>query len=232
MGGALLAFLLIKPPSLVPFIVVLAALRYWKVIVSLSLTACALVSLPVMIFGVAGLGGYFRTMVNALSWRSGQVGGFDPASTRSFAGFAQLLAPSFVSTAATVIFAISVLALLAIYSYRSPSIDLPWALAVVAALLISPHVLIHDLSLLLLPVLIGVRHASLGPAHLGALVAVGYVAVTIGFGISHVAPIQLSVLAEAALGIWFIAAMHRDPKIVIVDDSQPAAMTNPAAKIA
>lgn len=207
LAGALLSFLLIKPAYLAPFVVVLAVSRYWKALVSLFLTTVGLFVLPLPIFGLGGLGNYFHTMMNALSWGSGQVSGFDPHGTRSFEGFVQLLAPGSVASVATVIFAIAILAVLAFFSLRAASIDLPWALAVVSAVLISPHVLIHDLSLLLLPVLVALAHASSGPAHLNALIALGYLGVTVGFGLSYVLPIQLSVVALLSLGTWLVAAV-------------------------
>jgi hypothetical protein len=94
------------------------------------------------------------------------------------------------------------LLLLIVGTRRARTIDLPFGLATLVALLISPHVLIHDLTLLLVPVAISLHHRQTGLRHLTALLVGSYLALTVGFALPLVVPIQLAVLAMVGLGLW------------------------------
>jgi hypothetical protein len=121
----------------------------------------------------------------------------------------QLLFSDPLSTVLTAGLALALLAAVARVAWRSRSLELSFGAAVVAGLLASPHVLVHDLTLLLIPVAIVIRHRAGGPDHLGPLLSLGYVASLAGIGLVSIVPLQLSVVAMAALGLWTWLAAER-----------------------
>jgi hypothetical protein len=75
----------------------------------------------------------------------------------------------------------------------------------VVALLINPHVLVHDLAMLLLPVAVAVAQARRGRSGLTPVLLTGYLLMMVGFRSVSIVPVQLSVLALAGLAVWMAA---------------------------
>lgn len=80
---------------------------------------------------------------------------------------------------------VAALAAVAVIARRCWPADLPFAGATVTALLVNPHVLVHDLSLLLIPAAIAVRHAGAQEPTLWLVLAAGYVVALAGIPLSH-----------------------------------------------
>lgn len=200
-AGVALAFALIKPQYVIPFVVILLVQRRWPAVAGFAGTALCLMVAPLPVLGLSTNHGYVQTMLAATHWRN-QVNGFEPIWNRSFAGAMQLVLSPPQSTVATMALSLAALACLVVCTRRSRTISVPFALATIVALLISPHVLIHDLSLLLIPVGIALHHRRHGPPYLPILLICTEVAVVAGFALPLVVPVQLAVFAMCALGLW------------------------------
>lgn len=74
---------------------------------------------------------------------------------------------------------------LAVIALRCRLAGLPFAGATVTALQVNPHDLVHDLSLLLVPAAIAVRHAGAQEPTLWLVLAAGYVVALAGIPLSH-----------------------------------------------
>jgi hypothetical protein len=231
-AGTALALALIKPPYVLPLLVMFLVQRRWKLLSAFAATCLFLLAIPIPVLGVSINQTYTQLLVTATGWQ-GQAGGvfyrhvmiagatYDPHVNQSFAGFAQLLMAAPASKLITLALSVGLLALLVRCAWLSPDIDLPFGLAVVAALLVNPHVLVHDLTLLLLPLWIALRHRREGLPHVAWLLSACYVLITIGYPLSYIAHLQLSVIAMSALAVWmFISAkrvnrsdVHRSPAL-------------------
>jgi hypothetical protein len=162
----------------------------------------ALVVLPLPILGPSIVGDYAHTLALAGSWRHQY--GYDPQWNHSFAGFTQLLLPLPAATVVTDALALLALGALVWFARRTPSIEAVFGLGVVVALLISPHVLIHDLTLLLVPVAIAIGRRGRDPRPLGFILAAGYFLTLLSLVLISVVPLQFSVVAMVGLGIWLL----------------------------
>lgn len=219
--GAVIAFLLIKPPYLVPFLILLLAQRRWRALAASVLVASALLGIPVILFGPSILPSYGHMSVQAAGWHDNSVSGFDAPSNRAYLGFVQLLVPMHFQSAVTATLDAATLAALALFAWHQRRIDRQFALAVIAALLIAPHVLVHDLTLLAIPAAVVVRYRGVGPRHSTALLASVYAAIIVGFGLSYVAPIQLSVVAMLAMSFWICRQQVAEKRPVVARQSTP-----------
>jgi hypothetical protein len=234
-AGVALALALIKPPYVLPLLVVFLVQRRWRALSAFAATCLFLVLVPVPVLGLSINQEYTHLLVAATGWQ-GQSGSvfyhhvmiagatYDPHVNQSFAGLAQLLLATPASRILTLGATAALLALLVRCAWRCSDIDLPFGLAVVAALLINPHVLVHDLTLLLLPIWIALHHRRQWPmgSHtgmpqgthtgmplLGWLLVTCYIFVTVGDPLSYLAPVQLSAIAMSALGVWLFFAADR-----------------------
>ena len=205
-GGAVLSLVILKPYFAVPFLIVLLLRRRWTAVGGFLAAAGVLLALPLPISGPQMAGAYLHSLVQALHWRN-EVGGYTPQANQGIAGFTALLLPSPLSSAVMYLLDAACLALLALHARRTDSLPLLFATAVLAGLLIAPHLLIHDLVLVLLPVPIALRFsANSGESSLRWVLLGGYVAVWAGFVLVHSVPLQLSTLALAAFGWWTLRA--------------------------
>jgi Glycosyltransferase family 87 len=156
LAGACLALVLIKPVYLVPVIIVLVARSRWRASAAFVATSLALTLVPLTVVGPDSIRSYLATLREASGWHT-QAGGFSPVSNHNFWGFAHLLTSGTLATALQVVLSAAVIAVLAVCARKSREADGAFGLAVLSGILISPHVLLHDLSLLVLPASIGVR---------------------------------------------------------------------------
>jgi hypothetical protein len=205
LAGALLALAFIKPQYAPAFLVVLIAQRRWTALAALALTTAGLLIAPIPFLGPSIDLAYGHTLLQATTWGQ-EIGGFGPIWNRGFPGFARLLLPHPIDTLTSLVFGVCALALLAWAAFRTRRVEIAFALAVVVSLLVSPHVLIHDLTLLLVPVAVALRFGAEGPPRLTSVLLASYLAITGGFALVFVAPLQLSAPAMAALGVWLYRA--------------------------
>jgi alpha-1,2-mannosyltransferase len=204
LAGIALAGLLTKPQYLPALLLALLVLRRWRVILAfLASCACELL-VPVPILGLASIPRWFQVLRTAGTW--GNRPGFaSPSDNRGISGQVNLLLHGHTAEAVVVTIGILTVVALLWVAFRSPRVDLVIALATVVGVLVSPHVLIHDLSLLAVPVAVSLRYRALAPRSLGLVLVSGYLLVLIGFAVAMFAPIQLSVLAMIALGAYLVA---------------------------
>ncbi|MBV9282118.1 MAG: DUF2029 domain-containing protein [Chloroflexi bacterium] len=220
LAGVALALALIKPPYVLPVLVVLVAQRRWRSPAAFALTCVVLLAAPIPLLG-ASIDTIYAHLLAAVTGWQGQATGvayhhvmiaeatYDPHLNNSFAGLSQLLLSGAGSKVVFYGLSAAALAALAWCAWRSAGIDLPFALSVVVATLNKPHVLTHDLTLLLIPVWVALRYRSSGPSRLGWLLAACYAAVTVSDPLSHATPLQVSVLAIVALGAWLLVTSWR-----------------------
>lgn len=204
-AGAFLALALIKPPYVLPFLILLLVQGRWRALASFCAAGSALAVLPMAILGTSINQGYLHLLRQAAGWHTA-TGGFSPQANQNLAGFFQLLFAAPVATILQWGFSVAALAAVAVIAHRRRPADLPFAAATVTALLVNPHVLVHDLSLLLIPAAIAIRHARAQQPSLWLLLVTGYVVALAGIPLSHWLPIQLSVLVMAALLLWLLQA--------------------------
>jgi Glycosyltransferase family 87 len=202
LAGALLAGLLLKPPYLAAFLVLFVVMRRWRVLASLAGTGLIVSASTIPFFGLSMDRAYIRTLIQAAGWHTQY--GYGPVLNQSVSGLAGLLLSARAATAVWAVFSIVGVLVLVWCCLDSRSMDLPFAVATVVMLLISPHVLIYDLSLLLIPIAIAVRHRE--GSSLGFLLPLCYVTSMIGVPIAFKLPIQLSTVATLLLGAWLVRA--------------------------
>lgn len=202
-AGALLALALIKPPYVLPFLLLLLVQGRWRALASFCAAGAALALLLMAVLGPSINQGYLQVLRQAAGWHT-TTGGFSPQANQNLAGFFQLLCAAPVATVLQWGFSVAALAAVAVIAHRRRPADLPFAAATVAALLVNPHVLVHDLSLLLIPAAIAIRHARPQAPALWLLLTAGYGVALAGIPLSHWIPIQLSVLVMAALLLWLL----------------------------
>lgn len=203
LSGGLLAIALIKPPYVIPFLFLLLVQRRWRALAGFSAVAAALALVPMAFLGTAINQQYIHLLRVATGWHT-TSGGFSPRANQDFAGFFHLLLAPSLATALQGLCSVGALATVFVVARRRSAVEIPFAIATVAALLVNPHVLIHDLSLLLIPAAIALRHSPTGAKALPALLTGGYLAILAGVPLSTAIPVQLPVLAMTALLLWLV----------------------------
>jgi hypothetical protein len=225
-GGVALGLTLIKPQYVILFLLLLILQRKRRALFAFVATALALFAIPAILLGPAVDWHYAGTLAQAAHWGD-QVGGFGPRYNRSFAGFLQLALPHRFAGTVTVVVDIATLALFAGRVLRKAPFDLLFALAVVTSLLISQHVLIHDLVLLLIPVAIALRYRRGRVLPLAVILSAMYGLIGIGFPLSIANDIQLPTLGMVALAAWLYLT---GPRVSM--DASPVFSASPAGALA
>jgi Glycosyltransferase family 87 len=211
-AGVSLGLTLIKPQYALPFILVLALQHRYRSLVAFAATAAFLFVVPIAVLGWSSDPSYIRTLMHAVDWGS-SVGGFAPKVNRSFGGFAQLLFPTSVATPVSIVLDVIALGAVVVAAFKSREIEVPFGLAVVVALLASQHVLIHDLTLLLIPAAIAWKFRSLAPRGTVILGAFVYLSFYVGFDTSVTRHIQIPTLATTALSVWLFIIVVRGSRM-------------------
>lgn len=222
LAGVMLAFAILKPPYAAAVVLVLLARGQWRALYAFAIATFSLLAAPIPIFGLSIDRSWLDFLLNAGSWQGHgphftyQHVPISPALyqaqwNHSFTGFAQLLLPS--QTANMARLAAGGLAILALLwcARRSALVDIPFGLALVVGLLVSPHALGYDLSLMLIPVAVTLRFRSLGPPGLRVFLITCYVMATVGYRLAFAVPIQLSVIATSALALWLLLLSGERP---------------------
>ncbi|HZU14487.1 MAG TPA: glycosyltransferase 87 family protein [Chloroflexota bacterium] len=211
-AGGLLAVASLKPAYLLPVLLVLLLTRRRRALEGYLAGVAVLIAAVLPFSGLGIYAGYLRLLRLDESWQGGANGGFwyhgvpissatyAPQWNQSLAGFSQLLLPH--STAGPLYLVASLVVVLAVawIAWKAPSITLPFGAAIAAGLLISPHTLMYDLAVALLPAAacLGWRRAAKPVLIPAALIAVE-LAVTIGYKLAFFVPVQLAVPALVLL---------------------------------
>jgi alpha-1,2-mannosyltransferase len=204
-AGAALAVALIKPIYVVPLLLVLLLHRRWHTLVSFAATAIGLLLLPMLVLGTGSVGSYVSTLREASGWHT-EAGGFAPASNQNYWGFTHLLLQGGPATAVQVGMSVISLGALALVAVRRREVAAPFGLALVVGVLVSPHVLLHDLSLLLPAAAIALRTRTGTSWILTGLLAAGYWTVLLGFLVVNAFHVQVTVLVLAGLACFLAGA--------------------------
>ncbi|HZS94940.1 MAG TPA: glycosyltransferase family 87 protein [Chloroflexota bacterium] len=221
LAGAALGMAAIKPFYVLPLLLCFVIRGEWRAITSSIVSGAALLLLPIPVFGPSIYLSYAGLERQVSSWQGLPSNGlttagipispatYAPQWNHSLAGFTQLLTSG--GTSWFVLYVAGSLVLLAACVWmarRSSTIDIPFAAAVATGLLISPHTLAYDLTLLVIPVAIVCRYRSHLP-QVGAILGAVYISVTVGYRLAFLIPFQLSVLGSLALVAALILALWR-----------------------
>ncbi|MBV9282117.1 MAG: DUF2029 domain-containing protein [Chloroflexi bacterium] len=240
-AGAALAAATIKLPYILPLLLIFLLRRRWRALLSFAAASLALLLAPLPLLGLRIDADYLHTLLQAAGWHN--QFGYEAARNNSFAGFTELLLPSPAASIARVILCLAALAALAWCAKGThkgcpyASIDLPFGLGVVVALLVNPHVLVHDLTLLLIPAAIALGRRTAGRPRgmhrriLASILIATYLAVTLGYWLAFAIPIQLSVLGMSMLGIWLCAASARPASLEPRLNPGPAVVPGHALRV-
>jgi hypothetical protein len=208
LAGACLGLCLIKPQYVLPFLLVVVVQRKWRAVAWFGCVAALLFLLPLPVLGISADGNYMSTLLRAIHWGE-NVGGFTPLVNRSLGGFVQLLLPQAPALWVSSVLDLAALGAVAIVSRGSRTVELPFAFATVVALLASQHVLIHDLTLLILPSAIAWRYRVFAPGATRTLIALLWGAMYAGFSAEFTHRIQLPTMAMAAFAVLLVVIWSR-----------------------
>lgn len=226
LAGAALAAASIKPVYVLPILLVFLIQRRWRILVWYVATGVLLILAPVPIFGVEIYRSYLQLLAQISSWQGRSVhhplwyhhvpiapGIFAAQWNHSLAGFTQLFLANPGSTIAYAGLSVGVLSLVVVSARQRSEIEISFGIAIIAGLLVSPHTLAYDLSLLLIPVAIALRFRLIAPrglrVALPAVLVLGYLAITIGYRLAFIVPVQVSVFGDAALLVWMSVLASR-----------------------
>jgi hypothetical protein len=212
LAGALLGVAMLKPTYVLPCLIVLLVRGRLRALASFIGTTVLLAVAPMPLFGARTDFDYLDMLRQATSWTTQY--GYGPENTASLAGPLRDLLPASVAFAVLIAVTLAALAGLAVLSRRSPTLALPYALAIVIGLLVSPHVLVHDLVLLLIPAGIALQTHARGPSWLPACLLGLYGMAVAGLVLANLVHVQLIILAMAALAAWLALSSTRREKIV------------------
>lgn len=199
LAGIALAASLIKPQYAIPWLLVLLLRRRWTALLWFAGSGLLLLVLSVVAFGPGVIPTYAHSLTQAAGYTH-QFGGFDDIANRGFSAFFGLLLPTSLARPATLVADAAAVALLALHALNARSIERSLGLATVVALLVSPHVLIHDLALLLIPFAVMLRYEQSWRTALG--VASIYLGVVAGFFLTLGIHFQFVTLPLVALALW------------------------------
>ena len=216
LAGLLLAFALIKPPYVIPCLIVLAVHGRWRAVGSFALTALTLCLAPLALMGASINQTYLHTLIdvtkmqgqsNELAFHHVAIASatYDPHVNYSLAAAVQLLLHAPASTITSGVLILLALLALVRYSKGNSSIEGPLGLAVIVGVLVNPHVLAHDLVLLLVAVGVALRWRERVQRSLATVLAVGYLAIEFGGFVQPFTHLQLATLAVLGFCVWFLA---------------------------
>lgn len=201
--GVILAFVLIKPVYVVPVLLVFLLRRRWLVLGGFVAAAAVLILAPIPILGTSINTQYLHVLGQAAGWASGaKLIGYGAQGNQSIKGMTDLLLPARASLLLDAVLSGLVVLALARVAYLRENLDCAFGLAVVAGLLVSPHVFIYDLAIAWLPLSIALRHRTVRRRYAAGLAALIYVFMVAGYRLAFSEPIHLSVIALGVLGVW------------------------------
>lgn len=155
-AGFLLSLVLIKPQYALPVFAVLLLRRRWRACAAFAVSAVLLAAVPLPLLGTGIESSYLHALVHFYGMHGHAAYLPAPTINYSLPGLIALFAPSYLSISAVFLVCISLM--LTVWSaLRSRTVEVPLALALAVTLLASPHVLIYDVSLLIIPVAVLLR---------------------------------------------------------------------------
>jgi hypothetical protein len=206
--GIALGFLVLKPPFLVPVVLVLLLAQAWRVFAGLAVSAGAQLAFTLIYFGPAVMRPYISTLLHsAVQPRTAELI-LSPIQMHSLRTFWWLLIPWPRGVwAVYILSSLAVVGMAATVWMSSSPRALRFSALILAAVLVNPHLYVYDL-LALVPVLLlvadwalnNVQHPST-PA-IGLLLYLAFVLPLLG-PLSRWTHLQLSVPAFAAL-LWLL----------------------------
>jgi hypothetical protein len=239
LAGVALALACMKPAYIAPLLLVVLLRRRWRACIAFVVSGLVLLVLPVPVLGPRIYLSYESMLRQVTAWQGRSIDGhlwyqhvaiptgtYAPEWNHSFAGFAELLLSGRGATFLYMALCLIALALLVWCTLRCERLDIPFGLAVVVGLLVSPHTLIYDDTLLLLPVAIALRYRARAPYLLPITLVLGWVAVAVGYRAVFAIPIQITVLAAAMLAGWLAVEMRATP-----EDARPQLQTEADARV-
>jgi hypothetical protein len=186
LAGVALGFALYKPQLVLTVALLVLVGRRWRAVLALLGTGLALLAISFAIVGTAGLHDYLRLSLTMPGWV--YIPGWRTWNMHSLNSFFVLLVPvpwlaRLLTAAASIAVLLPAIAVWRTAHPRDPAwLNPAYALAVLATVLVSPHVFAYDLALLVIPGLLladGLAGGGLGgppvaTQWLRVFLAVGY----------------------------------------------------------
>lgn len=217
-AGILLALVLVKPQYALPIVGVLALQRRWRACFSVAGCAALLVLVPLPFLGGGIEGQYVKSLIH-LSTLHGSAGYMaPPVLNYSLQGFTELVLPAH-SALARLLLEAALLLLAVGVALRQRASEIPVALALLFGLLASPHVLIYDVSLLVLPLVVLCRQNGSWSILAGLAYAAPLVGQVIHLGV--LATVAAMGVTAAALGFVALKSGLTPTKVVPVATGAP-----------
>jgi hypothetical protein len=220
-AGTALALAMLKPPFALPLLLVFVLRGRWQAVGAFVVTLVLELALPVLVLGSSAMGTYLRLLVNVWRWQglAGPVvyrqvqiatATYSAHQSNSLAGIVRLLSPASVSGVVVAACTIALLLALAWCTLQARSLDAPLGVAALVSLLVSPHVLVHDLCLILVPMAVAWKYRAMWQPYVSIVLGAVYCFVFVGFLLTFALPFQLSLVATVTLLIWLARASVMD----------------------
>jgi Glycosyltransferase family 87 len=220
-AGVVLALAMLKPPFALPLLLVFVLRRRWQAVGAFVVTLVLELVLPVLVLGPSAIGMYVRLLVNVWRWQglAGPVvykhvqiatATYSARQSNSLASVVRLLSPAGVAGVVVAACTIALLLALAWSTLQASSLDVPLGVAVLVSLLISPHVLVHDLCLILVPMAVVWKYGTDWQPRVSVVLVAAYCLTFVGFLLSFALPFQLSLVATLTLLAWLAGTSHMD----------------------
>lgn len=214
-AGVFLALALIKPPYVLPFLLVILVQGRWRALGGFGLMTLGLLLAPLAFLGASVYPSYWR-LTQAVSGMQGHLGvvryagvrlapsDYDPHLNYSPLALVQLLSTPPLSTGLLLGVLLASAGATAFVARRTSSMNVPFAVATLCALLISPHVLAHDLLLLLIPGAIALGFARRHQGLVLGLLLGGLAALDLGGVLPTALRLETAITAVLALGLGLL----------------------------
>jgi alpha-1,2-mannosyltransferase len=231
-AGVCLALALFKFQLVLPFVLVLVLRRQWKTIVGFSLTAFVLLLVSAAVVGWNGLLAYpeFVLRLN----RSAAQAGIDPRHMPNLRGLVAGLLHAAGVPAILLIITLSIaLVLLVVRRWRvrpGQKFELGFSLSLAVTTIVSYHLFIHDLSVLMLPILL-LAELVLAGQILGRARRL-LVASLVALFLTPLYAVLQFWLREMNLMVFVVATFAAGIAIALTSSGESGSVVNPAARSA
>ena len=231
-AGLCLGLALFKFQLVLPFVVVLLVRRQWKAVAGFSLTAFVLLLVSAAVVGWNGVMSYSRFVLR-LNRSAAQAGIYprDMPNLRGLvAGSLHLTSVPAILLIITLSFALVALVVRWWHVQPAHKFELGFSLCLAVAIMTSYHLLVHDLSVLMLPILLLaellVAGQIVGPARRILVASLAALFLTPVYAV-----LQFW-LREMNLMVSFVAMFAVGTAIALTSKSESASVDNPAGRSA